>query len=342
MIWGGGIEAIPPLFDWRKRLVETILATIMKRTTSSILILAFLIATPAWTTKFAGEPFSLGVGAGPLGMGGAVVAGPYNATSGYWNPAGLALLRDRQIQTMHAETFGTLLNHDYIGFSSNNNKDRGLNSYGFYLYYLGGGGVKITDFDPVAQWPYVVREENHFDMMLGASLAGKFRNNIYYGGTIKLIYRDIAVETAYGLGLDIGVIYRVDSRITTALVITDATSTFLAYSNDNTETISPAVKPGLAYLWKKTDLSILASGQAILRFEGRRESAEFWTGSISADFQAGLEIGYMGVAFGRVGYDQSRFTAGLGAVIDRYLIDLAYLHHSDLDETFRISAGINF
>lgn len=308
----------------------------------AVAVLIPLFAITAHGTKYAGEPFSLGIGARALGMGGAVVAGPYDATSGYWNPAGLSLISGRQIQTMHAETFGSLLNHDFIGYASNNGRQSGLNSYGFNLYYLGGGGIKITGYDADQEWPYVIREENHFDLMLGASLAGRYGGKISYGVTAKLIYRDIAVETGYGLGLDAGLIYRIDTSITAALVVSDLTSTFLAYSNDNTETIYPAVKPALSYLWTRSDVSVMASGQAIFRFEGRKQTAELWQGNISADFQAGLELGYKGLAFGRVGYDQGRFTAGLGAVISRYLIDLAYLHHGDLDETFRISAGINF
>lgn len=314
----------------------------MNRTGFTALVAVLFFASPIFAAKYAGEPFSLGVGAGPLGMGGAVVAGPFNATSGYWNPAGLAYLHGRQIQTMHAETFGSLLNHDYIGYGANNGKRQGLNSYGLYLYYLGGGGVKITGFDTETQWPYVIREESHFDLMLGASLAGKYRENIAYGVTAKIIYRDIATETAYGLGLDAGFIYRVDTLITAALVMTDLTSTFLAYSNDNTESIYPAIKPGLSYRFARRDFSVLLAGQSIIRFEGRREAAELWQGEISADFQAGIEIEYKKVAFGRLGYDQNRFTAGLGAAVGRYLIDLAYLHHSDLDETFRVSAGVNF
>jgi len=307
-----------------------------------IAVSLFLASGQAGAEKYAGEPFSLGVGARALGMGGATIAGPFDATSAYWNPAGLSYIRGRQIQFMHAETFGSLLNHDYIGYAANNGRQYGLNAYGAYLYYLGGGGIKITAFDSTANWPYVVREDNHFDIMLGGSLAGRFRDRFAYGVTAKIIYRDIAVETAFGLGLDAGVIYTITPELTAALVVTDVTSTFLAYSNDNTETIFPAVKPGLSYRWMYRDISVLASGQSIIRFEGRQQTAELWQGDISADFQAGLEVGYKGLVFGRAGYDQDRFAAGLGAVINRYLIDLAYLHHSDLDETFRISAGVNF
>jgi len=314
----------------------------MKRTCLIFLLGLGLWAGPLTAAKYAGEPFSLGVGAGPLGMGGAVIAGPFNAASGYWNPAGLAYTSGRQIQTMHAETFGSLLNQDYVGFSSHTGRGHGLNSYGLYLYYLGGGGIKITGYDPQTQWPYVIREESHFDLMLGASLAGQYREDLSYGVTAKVLYRDIAVETGYGLGLDAGVVYRVDTMITAAMVVSDLTSTFLAYSNDNTETIYPAVKPALSVRLARPSVALMLSGQAIIRFEGRRQTAELWQGNISADFQAGAELSYKKAAFGRIGYDQGRFTAGLGAVFSRYLIDLAYLHHGQLDETFRISAGVNF
>ena len=307
-----------------------------------VLFCLLTLSVPVFGTKYAGEPFSLGVGARALGMGGAVVAGPYDATAAYWNPAGQAFLRGRQIQTMHAETFGSLLNHDYIGYASNNGKTSGLCAYGFYGYYLGGGGIKITGYDAENQWPYVIREENHFDLMFGASLAGIYRTDFAYGVTAKLIYRDIAVESGYGLGLDVGAVYVVDTLIRAGLTVTDVTSTFLAYSNDVTETISPAVKPAVSIRLARRDVSVRASGQAIVRFEGRRQTAELWQGDISADIQAGLEIAYKEIAFGRIGYDQDRLAAGIGAVISRYLIDLAYLHDADLDDTFRLSAGITF
>lgn len=314
----------------------------MKRLCLLTIVLCGFFAGAALPAKYAGEPFSMGVGARPLGMGGAVVAGPFDATSGYWNPAGLPFVYNHQIQTMHAETFGSLLNHDFIGFSSHNGRQTGLTSYGFYIYYLGGGGIKLTAFDQDTQRPYVVDEASHNDLMIGASLGGLYHRRFSYGTTFKVIYRDIAVESAWGLGLDVGAVYRITDRFSAALVVTDVTSTFLAYSNDNTESILPAVKPALSYRYDFRDLSVRVSGQSVLRFEGRRDVSELLLGDISADFQSGLEIGYRNMAFGRVGYDHTRFTAGLGAAFRSYMIDLAYLHHGDLDETFRISAGIEF
>ncbi|MCH9032806.1 MAG: hypothetical protein IIB00_11195, partial [candidate division Zixibacteria bacterium] len=47
------------------------------------------IAPSANAAKFAGEAFALGVGARSLALGGATVAGPFDGTAIYWNPAGL-------------------------------------------------------------------------------------------------------------------------------------------------------------------------------------------------------------------------------------------------------------
>ena len=58
-----------------------------------ILIACLLLCSDASGAKFSGESFSLGVGARGLAMGGAVVAGPFDGTASYWNPAGMNSVR---------------------------------------------------------------------------------------------------------------------------------------------------------------------------------------------------------------------------------------------------------
>ena len=83
---------------------------------SKIVIFLLLFTPQLYAAKYAGEAFSLGVGGRALALGGAAIAGPFDATAGYWNPAGLASLSGRNISAMHAETFGSLLNHDFVGY----------------------------------------------------------------------------------------------------------------------------------------------------------------------------------------------------------------------------------
>ena len=63
--------------------------------------------------KYAGEFLAIGVGGRALGMGGAYVAVANDVTSGYYNPAGLIHLNYPQIELMHEERFGSLVNYDY-------------------------------------------------------------------------------------------------------------------------------------------------------------------------------------------------------------------------------------
>src|SRR5580765_5752550 len=73
------------------------------------------VSTEAHATKYAGEFLKIPVGARAIGMGGAFTAISDDATSPYWNPAGMIYLPYREVIFQHSERFGSLLNHDYLG-----------------------------------------------------------------------------------------------------------------------------------------------------------------------------------------------------------------------------------
>ena len=74
---------------------------------------ALCFATPASATKYAGEFLKIQVGPRALGMGGAFPAVADDATSPYWNPAGMVYLPYREVILQHSEKFGSLANHDW-------------------------------------------------------------------------------------------------------------------------------------------------------------------------------------------------------------------------------------
>ncbi len=307
-----------------------------------LIIIILLIAGTVFGAKYAGDPYSLGVGARALGMGGATIAGPFDASVGYWNPAGLNYLQGKEILAMHAETFGSLLNHEFIGFGSYHDSTATFRSYGFYFYYLGGGGIKITDFDVGTQRPFVVREASHGDYLLAGSVAGKIKNRIDFGVTVKIIYKDIDTISGYGLTADFGLLYKYNGNIQFGLVVTDITSGFIRYSTGTTESIVPTLKPGLLIQKKYKDFTGRFAMSGDIKFEGIKEAAQYWMGESSLDTHFGLEGSYKEKLFGRLGFDIGNFTGGLGFQTDKFSLDLAYLHNSDFDETFRVSAGYRF
>ncbi|MFZ5981490.1 MAG: hypothetical protein ACOYVF_12760 [Candidatus Zixiibacteriota bacterium] len=310
--------------------------------------------------KYAGEAFSLGVGARALALGGAVVAGPFDGTSGYWNPAGMNQLGGRYLTAMHAETFGSLLNHDFVAYIDARSKGNSLiRSFGFYVYYLGGGGIKITRLNEFER-PYVVSEESHGDFLFTGSVSGKIKQVVDFGLTAKIIYRDIGTESGYGLTMDAGLLYQVHKYARLGLTVADITTGFIRYSGGstlmeetdttdteydsdaNTESIYPTVKPGLMLEYTYNDFTGRFLMSADIKFEGIRNAAQYWSGLLSLDTHYGWEIGFRDMVFGRAGFDIGRFTAGGGLDIKNIIVDFAYMHHSDLDETFRVSAGYRF
>lgn len=321
------------------------------------LFLILVVAKPAGAAKFSGDPYSLGVGGRGLALGGAVVAGPFDGSAAYWNPAGMNYLSGRYLVGMHAETFGSLLNHDFIAYvDSKPSENSFVQSYGFYVYYLGGGGIKVTQLNQFNR-PFVVREESHGDWLFSFAVSGRIRSGIDVGATAKIIYRDIGTESGLGLTVDAGALYRVHKFARVGLMITDVTTGFIRYSGSSkvydfdgtvvereatAESIYPTVKPGvmLEYSYREFTGRFLMSGD--IKFEGLKFAAQYWSGGLSLDTHYGWEIDYRGMLFGRAGFDIGRLTAGIGVDIKRVTVDLAYLHHDDLDETYRVSAGYRF
>jgi len=307
--------------------------------------LCALISLPFATThaaKYAGEAFGLGVGARSLALGGAVVAGPFDGTFGYWNPAGLAHLERRAITAMHAETFGALLNHDFVSYTVPvADTVAAIDAYGFYFYYLGGGGIQITRMDPISGRPFVESVESHGDYLLAGSLArraGKFT----FGATARVFYRDIVFASGYGGALDAGALWqaRPDTRV--GLTVSDLSVGVIRYSTGVTETVTPSVRLGALHERRNGEFTARALMAGDIRFEGRRASAQFWAGDMSLDTHWGLELSYRELAFGRVGADIGALTLGAGVIVRQVTLDMAFLRHGDLDDSYRFSAGYGF
>ncbi|MBD3258290.1 hypothetical protein GF377_07640, partial [candidate division GN15 bacterium] len=286
-----------------------------------------LLGGTARAAKYAGEAFALGVGGRGLALGGAVVAGPFDGSAAYWNPAGMNYLDGRYLMAMHAETFGSLLNHDFVAYvDSRSRPNPPIQAFGFYVYYLGGGGIKITQLDQFNR-PFVVREESHGDWLFTGSVSGRIADKVDFGLTGKIIYRDIGTESGYGLTVDAGALYQVNQYARIGLTVTDITTGFIRYSGSsevfdsdgnvvdreaNTESIYPTVKPGFMVEYTYDKFTGRAMGSADIKFEGIKSAAQFWMGDISLDTHWGWELSYRDMLFGRAGLDIGRFTAGGG------------------------------
>jgi hypothetical protein len=301
-------------------------------------LFCIIISSPVFAEKYAGEFLYLGVGARPLALGGAYIAADGDAFSSYYNPAGLINLDNYQAAFMHSETFGSLLNHDYFSVA----KKQGENVAAISLYRLGGGGILITEYVEQLDKFQIVREASHADYMAGFSYARKLNKRLNWGITAKLIYRKIIDYSAWGIGLDAGMRYRVCDNITVAAAAQDLTGTVLSYSYDNKETINPTMKLGIGVTRNFGNFKGTVLADTDIRFEGRELTAQFNQAWISADTHFGFELAYKDVIAARVGSDVGNLTTGVGIKFSRYTVDLALFDHSDLDTSYRGSLIVDW
>ena len=315
----------------------------IKKVFCIVLCLTLGYFSSSYATKYAGEFLSLGVGAKALGMGGAFVGVANDVTASYWNPSGLCQLDQKQLSFMHAETFGSLLNHDFIAFALPLKENPSNSTIAFSLLRLGGGGIKITDLEKKgmdisdSNRVILLREESHADYAFLFSFAHPIRPNLFWGANLKIIYRHLVNNSAFGLGADLSFLAQPYSFLSLGANLMDITPTLLFYDNGTTETITPTTKFGLGIKHEIKDFSFLFASDADVRYEGRKFSAQYWVGEISWDMHYGVEIAYRRSLSARLGFDQGDFTAGAGFLIRQFGLDIAFLSNEQLDNSYRIS-----
>ena len=304
------------------------------------LLVTFILITSAnaYATKYAGEPYYLGVGGRALALGGAGVAARPDGASPFWNPASLTALGRPELMFQHSETFGSLLDHDYVGGGLPSGRLGTDWAWGAHIVRLGGGGIQLTEIDSTTGRPKVGDEESHSNWTMAVSAARSIGKWGSVALSAKSLLNNLPGNSAWGLGIDLS--WWKDWRfMRTGVKVADATSTFLSYDSGEHETISPHVNWGGEVDLPQVTPGLFATvaGEAETYFEGRTLAAQYWSKSISVDLHLGLEINYRNRLYGRAGSDAGRMALGAGVAVGRWAVDAAMTDHGYLDSSYRVS-----
>ena len=282
-----------------------------------------LIGTAQVTVAtYSNEFLKIGVGAPALGMSNACVASVSDVTSCFWNPAGLTQIKSNlEVSMMHSEYFGGMSKYDFAAIAARIDS----NSYAsFSLIRFGVDNIPntINLVDPNGNFIYdnvtyfsVADYAFYFSYARKAKIAG-----LRYGANVKVIRRLIGdFGGAWGFGFDVGAQYDYKTWKFGA-VLRDATTTFNAWSYNLPATMIAVLQqtnntlPSNSYEATLPSLIIGANKQfdfarqitlrgevnAFTTFDGQHNTP-LSSGFVTVDPCAGVELGYKGIIFVRLG-----------------------------------------
>jgi hypothetical protein len=203
---------------------------------------------PVSADKFAGDFMALGAGARALGMGGAFSAVANDASTIYWNPAGMSGQEKRQLMLMHSEQFGDLINYNFGSYVNPTGlvSEEREGSWGIALAHMGADDNAVTNhlkfidvdgdgvFEPdegdriPPEELGKIRWESHNDYALYGSFAVKTGWG-RVGGNLKLLYTStLDGRSGMGVGMDLGYLYRgIFPQFDVGVKLQDITGTYL-------------------------------------------------------------------------------------------------------------------
>lgn len=290
-----------------------------------VVISLILLPVCVWSQavrKYSNEFLSIGVDAAALGMSNAVVASTSDVNAGYWNPAGLLKLEDKQVALMHANYFANIAQYDYAAF-------------GMPIDNRSAFGVSLIRFgvDDILNTTQLIDSQGNIDYnrislfstadyALTVSYARALPiEGFNYGINAKVVRRIIGdFANSWGFGFDLGFQFESRNDWKIGLMLRDITTTYNTWTineeefqkikdavpgenqdlPETSEITLPKAQVGLSKKFEfHNEMSLLAAGNLNMQFAQTNDIIS--TKAVSIDPALGFEWGYTNLVFVRVG-----------------------------------------
>lgn len=294
----------------------------MKKTSLIAFLFLCTVAYSQAVRKYSNEFMNIGVDAAALGMANAVTSHTSDVNSGYWNPAGLTNLGDKQVALMHASYFANIAQYDYAAFAAPIDE---RSAWGISAIRFGVDDILNTTelIDDQGNIDYNrISKFSTADYGFTFSYARKLQvPGWQYGVNAKVIRRIIGkFANSWGFGLDVAVQFeRNDWKF--GLMLRDITTTYNIWNIDekeyekiknaidgqnqelpeSTEITMPKAQFGLSKKFEfHYDYTLLAA--ANLNMEFARTNDVIASDFVSISPAIGFEGGYTDLVFLRAGF----------------------------------------
>ena len=305
-------------------------------------VLLIPLLSSAQFRKYSNEFLNIGAGARGLAMGSAQVASVNDATAGYWNPAGLAAVKDHpSISLMHAEYFAGIGKFDFASVAipvQDNKRTLGLSVLRFAvddipntLYLVEpDGSINFDNIQTFSSADYAML------LSFAQSIKEEEDYRLSFGVNAKIIHRKVgSFASAWGFGIDAGIQMQ-GPNWRLGLVARDLTTTFNAWSfkfterekevlyltkNEipvkSSELTAPRLVLGGGYNFNiSNSVKLLTEANLNLTFDGQRNTV-ISTKAISVDPSVGIEAAINNVFYIRAGVTNFQKALADGDTLNR-------------------------
>lgn len=282
-----------------------------------MVVIVLLVSVSVWAGDAGVEsPFTVGVGARALGLGGGFTSVANDASAIYWNPAGLSRLNYQEVTAMHMSLFeGTIYNYVSWVYPTVS-----LGGFGLGVMRLGTNDiVRREGFVETGQFDY-----SHSQVML--SYGREFHPDFAAGVSLKLVYQTLDVYSDWGVGFDLGLIARPHDQVSLGMVLRDVVPAGLTL-DETEETFPLSVAGGISI----REVRLAESIEALLSFELEKIEDR------SVRVHSGAEVVFDEAYALRVGYDRENLALGAGVRQGRFQFDYAYKIMDYIDDSHRFS-----
>ena len=268
----------------------------------------------------------LGVGARAIGMGDAYTAVAGDASSVYWNPAGIMNVESVDVTLMHSEWFQDI-RYEYAG---------GVRSYGDYAVGVGVVGLYMDDLErrdgPTAE---PIGHFGVFDFAITGTYARRLTDNLNVGGSVKYLSEKIDDVTATGFAVDLGGRYDVPNfeGLSAGIAVLNLGPQMKFIEDGFDLPVMYKLGAALDVPFEALNGDVVIAADAVMPAGGDTK-VHFGLEYEFADMIA-LRFGY------RSGWDNHNVSMGLGVKVSNFRLDYAIVpFYSELGDTHRVSLGI--
>lgn len=295
-----------------------------------VISVAILKSSLLIATNTGASFLKIGVGARPLGMGGGYIAIADDLNAIYWNPGGLAQLKQREFSAMHAEWIDDL-KYEFLGYAHPLKKS----TLGASLVYLRMGEMEKRDENR----KLLNKKFTAYDFAGTISYSQFISQKSSIGVNLKIVHQTIEEETANSFAFDLGLLQKTEVKNLNLGLTIQNIGPKMKFIKE-VFNLPLTVSAGVAYkVYGVCNFGLNATRRV---FEKKTEfgfGTEYWLANVIA-----LRGRYtLSKPNNQSPNNQfSKLGGGLGFKISNYQVDYSFLPYTDLGNTHRVSFSAKF